>query len=194
MKGHRKTVKRTHEPSDCQELTFSCYRRMPLPTNDDRRLLLAEKLETAIGTQSCKLMAQDFKPGHAQPARLTNNSRYRRRGIRPGTENTAFETNQEAVGACEFTTPRDVYRPRTPGKNPFFAFGGTRELRPQSPIRESRPTSHRPHLRRPSLSRPLRKGNRSEMVECPSLPPQSPRTQSTERPRPARGLNRDLHD
>ncbi len=31
---HRKTIKHYHEPGDFHELTFSCYRRMPLLTND----------------------------------------------------------------------------------------------------------------------------------------------------------------
>ncbi len=36
MSGHPKTVKRFHEPGDCHELTFSCDRRIPLLTNDER--------------------------------------------------------------------------------------------------------------------------------------------------------------
>ena len=38
---HRKRVRHYNEPGHCHELTFSCYRRMPLLTNDDWR----EKLE-----------------------------------------------------------------------------------------------------------------------------------------------------
>ena len=32
--GHRKRVLHYDEPGDCRELTFSCYRRLPLLTND----------------------------------------------------------------------------------------------------------------------------------------------------------------
>jgi putative transposase len=64
MKGHRKTVKRFHEPGDCHELTFSCYRRMPLLTNDDWRHLLAESLDRAVEGYSCRLVAYVFMPEH----------------------------------------------------------------------------------------------------------------------------------
>ncbi len=57
MNCHRKTVKRFHEPGDCHELTFSCYRRMPLLNGDDRKRLLAESLDLAVQGQSCRLIA-----------------------------------------------------------------------------------------------------------------------------------------
>ena len=64
MSGHRKTVKRFHEPGDCHELTFSCYRRMPLLANDEWRHLLAESLDRAVHGQSCRLIAYVFMPEH----------------------------------------------------------------------------------------------------------------------------------
>jgi putative transposase len=64
MSGHRKTVKRFHEPGDCHELTFSCYRRIPLLTNDEWRHLLAESLDQAVSGQSCRLIAYVFMPEH----------------------------------------------------------------------------------------------------------------------------------
>ncbi len=64
MHGHRKTVKRFHEPGDCHELTFSCYRRMPLLTNDEWRRFLAESLDRAVHGQSCRLIAYVFMPEH----------------------------------------------------------------------------------------------------------------------------------
>jgi Transposase IS200 like len=64
MRGHRKTVKRFHEPGDCHELTFSCYRRIPLLTNDDWPNLLAESLDHAVQGQSCRLIAYVFMPEH----------------------------------------------------------------------------------------------------------------------------------
>jgi len=64
MSGHRKTVKRFHEPGDCHELTFSCSRRIPLLTNDEWRQLLAESLDLAVHGQSCRLIAYVFMPEH----------------------------------------------------------------------------------------------------------------------------------
>jgi putative transposase len=64
MNGQRKTVKRFHDPGDYHELTFSCYRRIPLLTNDEWRHLLAESLDHAIHGQSCRLIAYVFMPEH----------------------------------------------------------------------------------------------------------------------------------
>lgn len=64
MSGYRKTVKRFHEPGDCHELTFSCYRRMPLLTNDEWRHLLAGSLDLAVHGHSCRLIAYVFMPEH----------------------------------------------------------------------------------------------------------------------------------
>src|SRR3954447_9666118 len=64
MNGHRKTVKRSHEPGDCHELTSSCYRRMPPLTNDPWRRLPAESLDRAVRGQSCRMVAYVFMPEH----------------------------------------------------------------------------------------------------------------------------------
>ncbi len=45
---HRKRVKHFHEPGDLHELTFSCYRRLSLLTNDDWRCRLSRCLDQAI--------------------------------------------------------------------------------------------------------------------------------------------------
>lgn len=62
--AHRKTVRRFHEPGDCHELTFSCYRRMPLLTNDAWRRVLAESLDRAMQGQGFRLVAFVFMPEH----------------------------------------------------------------------------------------------------------------------------------
>ncbi len=64
MSGHRKTVKRFHQPGDCHQLTFSCYRPIPLLANDQWPQLLAESLDLAVDGQSCRLIASVFMPDH----------------------------------------------------------------------------------------------------------------------------------
>ena len=44
---HRKKVKHYDEPGHCHELTFSCYRRLPLLTNDSWRTLFCQSIERA---------------------------------------------------------------------------------------------------------------------------------------------------
>ena len=45
--AHRKSVRHFHEAGHLHELTFSCYRRMPLLTNDSWRERLARCVEAA---------------------------------------------------------------------------------------------------------------------------------------------------
>ncbi len=61
---HRKTIKHYHEPGDFHELTFSCYRRMPLLTNDAWRGHLARGLDDALGAEQFELVAFVFMPEH----------------------------------------------------------------------------------------------------------------------------------
>lgn len=62
--GHRKQVKHFHEPGDFHELTFSCYRRMPLLTNDLWRRWLAEIIDEAAAAPRFHLNAFVFMPEH----------------------------------------------------------------------------------------------------------------------------------
>jgi putative transposase len=61
---HRKRVKHYHEPGDLHELTFSCYRRLPLLTNDDWRRRLARSIDAAGQEESVRLVAFVFMPEH----------------------------------------------------------------------------------------------------------------------------------
>jgi putative transposase len=64
MVTKRKTVRRGHEPGDCHELTFSCYRGMPLLTNDVWRTMLAESVDRAMHRHEFSLVAFVFMPEH----------------------------------------------------------------------------------------------------------------------------------
>lgn len=62
--SHRKPVKYYHEPGDLYELTFSCYRRMPLLSNDRWRKWLAESLGEAAEAYAFDLIAFVLMPEH----------------------------------------------------------------------------------------------------------------------------------
>jgi putative transposase len=64
MSQHRKLVKHYHEPGDLHAFTFSCYRRLPLLTNDVWRASLAGHLTTALAAQRFQLVAFVFMPEH----------------------------------------------------------------------------------------------------------------------------------
>jgi putative transposase len=59
-----KTIRHCHEPGDCHELTFSCYRRWPLLTDETWRAMLAESLERALAAWCFRLAAYVFMPEH----------------------------------------------------------------------------------------------------------------------------------
>ncbi len=64
MTGNRKTLRRYHEPGDLHELTFSCYRGMPLLTNDVWRELLCRSIDKAIQHWNFRLVAFVLMPEH----------------------------------------------------------------------------------------------------------------------------------
>jgi putative transposase len=61
---HRKLIKHFHEPGDLHELTFSCYKRRPLLTNDTWRKQLAHCIDTAGEEHEMRLAAFVFLPEH----------------------------------------------------------------------------------------------------------------------------------
>ncbi len=62
--AHRKTVRHFHEVGHLHELTFSCYRRMPLLTNDSWREKLARCVEAAGKQWAMELVGFVFMPEH----------------------------------------------------------------------------------------------------------------------------------
>ena len=61
---HRKRVRHFHEPGHMHELTFSCYQRMPLLTNDDWREKLSRTIDMANVAAQISLAAFVFMPEH----------------------------------------------------------------------------------------------------------------------------------
>ena len=61
---HRKLVKHAHEAGYHHELTFSCYRRLPLLDDDDRRGYLASSIAKACVATGAGLIAFVFMPEH----------------------------------------------------------------------------------------------------------------------------------
>ena len=64
MPGHRKLIRHRHEPGDLHELTFSCYRRLPLLTNKTWRSMLSESVDRAMNRHAFDLVAFVFMPEH----------------------------------------------------------------------------------------------------------------------------------
>ena len=61
---HRKTVRHYHEPGDIHELTFLCYRRTKLLTNNAWRTRLSGAIDDACQELECHLAAFVYMPEH----------------------------------------------------------------------------------------------------------------------------------
>jgi putative transposase len=61
---HRKRIKHFHDPGDIHELTFSCYRRLPLLTNNAWRANLSRCIDDALINLNGKLAAFVYMPEH----------------------------------------------------------------------------------------------------------------------------------
>ncbi|MGE0756598.1 MAG: transposase [Pirellulaceae bacterium] len=62
--ANRKLIKHYHEPGDFHELTFTCYRRRPLLTNDDWRTRLSRSINDAIAEAAFELVGFVYMPEH----------------------------------------------------------------------------------------------------------------------------------
>jgi len=61
---HRKRVKHFHVAGHFHELTFSCFRRKPLLTNDTWRSILSDSIDHACRQEGFQLNAFVFMPEH----------------------------------------------------------------------------------------------------------------------------------
>jgi putative transposase len=62
--GHRKRVRHYHDLGHAHELTFSCFHRWPLLTNDSWRTMLSESIDRAMQNHGYRLTAFVFIPEH----------------------------------------------------------------------------------------------------------------------------------
>ncbi len=61
---HRKRIRHYDELGDFHALTFSCYHRWKLLTNDPWRVFLARAIDDAFVAENCCLAAFVFMPEH----------------------------------------------------------------------------------------------------------------------------------
>jgi putative transposase len=61
---HQRTIKHFDEPGDAHELTFTCYQRLPLLTNDAWRRLLCRSIDAAATRHQFSVAAFVIMPEH----------------------------------------------------------------------------------------------------------------------------------
>ena len=118
---HRKLVRHIEGHGHLHELTFTCYRRKPLLTNDPWRRILARSIDDACHAEGFGLIAFVFMPEGTRPSS--------RRACEPGDiQSQPFPGQSEAADIEEDQTHsyrdpvkagRAADRPGTPGKRCF---------------------------------------------------------------------------
>ena len=61
---HRKRLRHYDDPRQIHELTFSCYRRLPLLTSPTCSMLLSQAIDRAVDKQGFQLIAFVYMPEH----------------------------------------------------------------------------------------------------------------------------------
>ena len=150
--AHRKLVKHYHEPGDFHELTFSCYHRLRLLTNDAWRAYLSSSIDEACRNEGCLLLAFVFMPEHVHLP------------VYPTMENPDIDRLLAAIKRpCSAGVKRDLVQARSrllerltvkerPGKTCFRFWqegpGYDRNLRTEKAVMESIDYLHRNPVRR----------------------------------------------
>jgi putative transposase len=166
---HRKRVRHFHEPGDLHELTFSCYRRMPLLTNDVWREMLARAIDDAMTRLNFHLVAFVFMPEHVH---LLVNPQATEPDL-PGLLVALKQPYSGKIRRLLESTKAPLLKRLTirerPGQIclPLLA-GGTR-LRSQPQFRASDTGVDQLPASQPGAAETVQEGCRLEMVECPAI-------------------------
>ena len=108
--GHRKRIRHYHDPGHVHELTFSCYHRWPLLTNDVWRGMLAESIDRAMQGHPYRLTAFVFMPEHVHlmiyPLPEAGTIDYYHNPVRRGFVKTAVDWKWSSARYYMFDPPQ----------------------------------------------------------------------------------------
>ena len=156
---HRKRIPHFNEPGDCRELTFSCYHRMPLLTNDVWRELLSRSLDRAIERHAFRLVAFVYMPEHVHLLVYPNDPASDIQRLPYAVKRPySYRIKQPLIRARSPLVERLTVRER-PGKMVFRYWqegpGYDRNLKTPKAVRSSIESIHLNPVRRKLVSDPL---------------------------------------
>ena len=149
--GHRKQVRHYTEPGHCHELTFSCYCRMPLLTNDVWRSMLSVGINRAVHGHAFRLVAFVYMPEHVHLLVLPNHPSSSISGLLKAIKQPFSNRIKRLL--MEFKpVATAVNRKRAAGQDCVSVLAGGSRLRPKSDHAEDGTNFHglQPHEPRPS--------------------------------------------
>jgi putative transposase len=114
--AHRKLVKHYDEPGQAHELTFSCYQRMLLLNDEDRKRLLSQAIDRAITHQGFALIAFVYMPEHVHLVVYPLKARARASALLSAIKRpVSFRIKRSMQDRCDPLLTRLIVRER-PGK------------------------------------------------------------------------------
>ena len=167
---HRRTIRHYDDVGDMHELTFSCYQRMPLLTNDEWRSLLVESIDRAAVNHHFSLSAFVFMPEHVHllvfptdPETKVENFLYALK--RP----YSYRVKQLLISSDSPLLKKLTVWERRKNKSTFRYWAKGAGLRSQPEHSQSGHLVRRLHPPEPRPTWSVRAGCRLALVECPMV-------------------------
>ena len=155
---HRKRVKSYNIPGDAHELTFSCFRRLPLLNRDRTRQWFLDALATARRRLNLALWAYVIMPEHVHVIVWPRNEEYEVRLIRTAMK---VPVQRQALAYLRRKAPRYLERLKDEQPNGevqyrFWQRGGgyDRNIRDMATLRRMIEYTHNNPVRRGLVSEP----------------------------------------
>ena len=116
---HRKQIRHFESTIHFHELTFSCFKRKPLLTNDTWRSILGRSLETACADEGFDLVAFVFMPEHVHLLVLPKTTEARVSRLLARTKQPTSKKIREMLEANSSPLVQQLTVRERPGKHCF---------------------------------------------------------------------------
>lgn len=117
--NHRKQVRHFDEPGHFHELTFSCFHRLPLLTNDVWRILLGRRIDQAAGKWGFGVAAFVYMPEHVHLLVYPNSNESRVHHLLKGIEQPFSKEIRRLLRASGSRLIERLTVQERPGKTTF---------------------------------------------------------------------------
>lgn len=164
---HRKKIRHFEESRHLHELTFSCYQRRPLLTNDLWRGIFASNLGSACIAEDFLLIAFVIHARARSPARLTGWTEFENQPTTGSHETADLEGDPKSAGVKSLAIARAVDSAGASGQILFSLLAGGTGIRSQHFHARSDFGIDQLHPRESRKKRPLPTSYRFQMVKCP---------------------------
>ena len=162
--AHRKTVRHFHEVGHLHELTFSCYQRMPLLTNDAWREKLARCVDAAGKETAIDLVGFVFMPEHVHLLVYPTAPNPSISRLSGPNQAAVLEADQRHLGRARLSVVAEAHGDGTAGEDVLSVLARRARLRSKSVLSRSHLVILGVHPQQPGQTRALSMCRGLEMV------------------------------